>query len=314
MPPEVQASVVILAGGRSRRFGGDKLLASIDGTSVLCRVMERLEPLATKLWVSVNSEARAAELRPHLPDSAEFLLDRSREWGSGPGGAIGAGLERVPPSPVLFVPGDIPWIDVDAVRRFLARALVLGPEVAVPCWESGETENLIQWHRHPRTSADSLPPRDGVGTAIRASEFLRAVPRTLLVPIASITPHPLSFGHVTRPSDLARPSFRGQAGRSRQEQTIEGEPKTLYRAAHRLLSLGDGERARATFVLEAHWYEQARLRILASHAMRDARGISIRDAPGLPSERASPGSTSHARKRSNIVAPSGETRIGRSAK
>ncbi|MFZ1023420.1 MAG: nucleotidyltransferase family protein, partial [Thermoplasmata archaeon] len=284
MTEHLPPTVVILAGGESRRFGGDKLRASIEGTPVLRRVMERVAPLATRVAVAVVSEQRAQDLRPLLPEPAEFLIDQPQQWGAGPGGAIATGLARIPSGPVLFVPGDIPWIETAALAEFLDRATATENDVAAPCWESGETEHLLQWHRDAAKSAQYLPRGSPRSTNLRASEFLRAAPRTLLVPISRLTRRPLSFAHVTRPSDLARPRFRGRPGPARDERLVVGEPKVHYRAAHHLLSIGENERARQTFVLESEWYGRAGFPLLASHAMRDAMWINPRPAQSTPPE------------------------------
>lgn len=50
---------VILAGGRSRRFGGgDKTLAEIEGKSILARVISRFRPQVGRLVLSINGDAR----------------------------------------------------------------------------------------------------------------------------------------------------------------------------------------------------------------------------------------------------------------
>jgi molybdenum cofactor guanylyltransferase len=296
----VPPTLVILAGGESRRFGGDKLRAPIEGTPVLRRVVDRVAPLAGKVVVAVVSEARARDLRGLLPEPIEFFLDQPSKWGAGPGGAIQAGLERIPSGPVLFVPGDVPWIETEALAHFLGRAASTDNDVSAPCWESGETEHLLQWHRDAAQSARCLPSGGPRSESLRASEFLRAAPRTLLIPIPRLTRRPLSFAHVTRPSDLTRPRFRGRPGPARDERLIVGEPKVHYRAAHHLLTLGDNERARQAFVLESEWYTHAGYPLLASHAMRDAMWIDPRPPKTTPPEQRA-GRSGRVWRRSNIL-------------
>lgn len=257
--------------------------------------------------MAVVSEERARDLRPLVAGSAEFLIDQPSKWGFGPGGAIATGLERIPSGPILFVPGDIPWIETQALAQFLDRATATDNDVSAPCWESGETEHLLQWHRDTVQSAQSLPRRGPRSDSLRASEFLRAAPRTLLVPIPRLTRRPLTFAHITRPADLTRPRFRGRPGPTRDERLIVGEPKVHYRAAHHLLSLGQNEEARQAFVLESEWYSHAGFPLLASHAMRDAMWIDPRPAQSTsPEQRA--GRSDRVWRRSNILPrPGGST-------
>ena len=41
-------ALVVLAGGRSSRFGGDKALAELDGETLALRALRRLAPLAAR--------------------------------------------------------------------------------------------------------------------------------------------------------------------------------------------------------------------------------------------------------------------------
>ncbi|HML28328.1 MAG TPA: NTP transferase domain-containing protein, partial [Hyphomicrobium sp.] len=59
MPSNDHILGVILAGGRSRRFGGgDKTLAEIDGQSILARVISRFRPQVGRLALSVNGDVQ----------------------------------------------------------------------------------------------------------------------------------------------------------------------------------------------------------------------------------------------------------------
>ena len=172
--------------------------------------------------------------------------------------------------PMLFVPGDIPWAETRALRRFVARAEGSSADVATPHWESGETEHLVQYHRSPATvrflpwrRTRSLPFR-------RASEFLRASPRTLLVSISTLTDRPESFSHVTYPTDVQRPALRGRAGPPRTDRGIEGVPKRWYGVAQAAWSAGSLREAARAFAKESRWYERAGLGLLAWHSLLDA--------------------------------------------
>lgn len=262
--------VIVLAGGRSRRFGGDKLAARVKGSFALARVIARLEPLASEVIVSVPSERRRKELARLVPPSVRFLLDQPRRWGEGPAGAIARGRDAVPMGPVLFVPGDVPWIETRALGRLVRQAQAGAADVAVPYWQSGETEHLIQWHR----SRDSLRHLDrtvtGLPSSRRASEFLRAVPRTILVPVRRLSDDPRSFSHLTYPSDVDRPPLRGRAGRSARVRVIVGTPKRWYRAAGVHLRAHRPLEAAHAFLAESRWYARANLPLLAQHALEDA--------------------------------------------
>jgi molybdopterin-guanine dinucleotide biosynthesis protein A len=262
--------VIVLAGGRSRRFRGDKLTALVEEQPALARVVARVRPLASTVTVSTSSEARRTELAGLLPPTVHFLLDRPDRWGRGPAGAIARALEEVARGPVLFVPGDMPWLETRALARFVARAEAASGDVASPFWQSGETEHLLQWHRNGETSLAFSSPSADPSSARRASVYLRAAPRTLLVPIAALSSRPVSFSHLTCPSDVERPAPRGEAGHATRARLVEGVPKRRYHEARAHLMSGRRPEAARDFAAESRWYATEGLRLLARHALMDA--------------------------------------------
>ncbi len=108
---------VILAGGRSRRFGGgDKALADLNGQSVLSRVIDRFRPQVGRLVLNVNGDtARFADFR------IETISDQeSPELGplSGLLAAMDYAAEHTPGMTVIAtVSADAPFVPDDLVAR-----------------------------------------------------------------------------------------------------------------------------------------------------------------------------------------------------
>ncbi|HXQ79321.1 MAG TPA: nucleotidyltransferase family protein, partial [Thermoplasmata archaeon] len=255
-------------------FGGDKLAAVVNGRSVIARVVARVAPLASDLVVSTTSIARARQLARHLPRDTDFRLDRSSRWGAGPGAAIAGVLEDYGNESVLFVPADIPWVETRALDRFLSHANVSSADVAAPFWGSGQTEHLVQWHRSGEI-VRLLPWRRRHAPRVRrASEFLRAAPRTLLVPVGALTNRPKSFSHLTFRADLRHPSLRGQNVGSGRVRELAGAPKARYRKGVDARSAGRVHEAADAFVAEARWYDRAGLGLLAAHSLADAMDLA----------------------------------------
>jgi molybdopterin-guanine dinucleotide biosynthesis protein A len=262
--------VVVLAGGRSVRFGRDKLVARVDDIPSLARVVARVAPLASCVSVAVATESSRRRLARLLPPTVSFLTDRPDRWGSGPAGAMARGRARTASGPMLFLPGDLPWVETAALRRFIARADATDADVAVPYWPDGGTENLIQWHRD-RSTLQYLPRfRPVLGRGMRASEFLRAVPRTLLVPLATLTRRPGSFAHLTVPSDLEHAARRGTWGPLARERIVQGWPKRWHADGLRFGSSGRWWAATGAFASEWRWYARHGLSGLARHSLADA--------------------------------------------
>jgi molybdopterin-guanine dinucleotide biosynthesis protein A len=103
---------LILAGGRSSRFGGiDKTFISLSGKSLLAHVIARLGPQVDMLAVSSNLPASRFEplgLRV-IPDVLEGV--------NGPLAGIYSGLIMWPESELITVAVDLPFLPCDLVRR-----------------------------------------------------------------------------------------------------------------------------------------------------------------------------------------------------
>jgi molybdopterin-guanine dinucleotide biosynthesis protein A len=62
-------SGIILAGGRSTRFGGgEKSLKPVNGQPMICHVREAIKPLVDEIIVSVRDEVQRNRVFPYLLD------------------------------------------------------------------------------------------------------------------------------------------------------------------------------------------------------------------------------------------------------
>jgi molybdopterin-guanine dinucleotide biosynthesis protein A len=117
MPSPDHILGVILAGGRSQRFGGgDKGLADIDGRPILARVIARFRPQVERLVLNVNGDAR------RFSDfGVETIADgESPELGplSGILAAIDWATKHAPATTLIAtVSSDVPFLPVDLVSR-----------------------------------------------------------------------------------------------------------------------------------------------------------------------------------------------------
>ncbi|MFL5641861.1 MAG: molybdenum cofactor guanylyltransferase [Chloroflexota bacterium] len=112
-PPRV--SVVILAGGRSSRFGRDKLVEPVDGRPLLDHAIDAVRPLASEILVVARPDAApavAADVRI-VHDDVAF---------EGPLVGARAGLVAASESVVLLVGGDMPGL-VDGVLHSMVDLL-----------------------------------------------------------------------------------------------------------------------------------------------------------------------------------------------
>jgi molybdopterin-guanine dinucleotide biosynthesis protein A len=112
--PRTELTGLVLAGGRSSRFGRDKAGLELAGRSFARRVADALAPCCTGLLLSVG-DASAAE-----PGSWQVVADRFP--GDGPLAGLEAGLAAATAGHVLAAPCDMPLLTTECLRALLAAA------------------------------------------------------------------------------------------------------------------------------------------------------------------------------------------------
>lgn len=120
-------SVVVLAGGRSTRFGSEKLKAVIDGESLLSRAVSRLSALQVPIAVVLAPDSEV----PNLP--VEVTIARDQVAYGGPLGGVVAGLHAVHGEMSLIAAGDMPDPRMEVIRLMeeaasSERAVILGDD------------------------------------------------------------------------------------------------------------------------------------------------------------------------------------------
>lgn len=118
-------SVIVLAGGRSSRFGRDKLAELVDGRPLLAHAIAAVRPFAAQIVV-----VAAPGATPLLPDGVELVHDSAAF--EGPLAGVLAGLAAASEPVVVVVGGDMPSLVRTVIERLVdgldANA---GVEVAV---------------------------------------------------------------------------------------------------------------------------------------------------------------------------------------
>lgn len=199
---------LILAGGRSRRFGGgDKCRRGFAGGSLLDAVIARLRPQVALLLLNANGDlARFAAFG--LPVVADGAADDT-----GPLAGLLAGLEwalaRAPGCRwVLSVPADGPFLPEDLGRRL--RAAALGCDAAAACARgSGRLQPLYGlWAVRLAAPLRAAVEGDGLRKAEDWAQRCRAA-------VVDFSAEPVDpFFNVNRPEDLA------EAERLRAQRTL----------------------------------------------------------------------------------------------
>ena len=187
-------SIVIQAGGESRRMGKDKGLVDFLGRPLIARIVERLLPIADELLVTTNR-----------PEAYQFLgvpLFADLVSGRGALGGLYTALISARHPLVGVVACDMPFISprLMATERDILEAT--RADVAVPRTEYG----LEPFHAIYRRD-NCLPP---LQSALQAGKwrvdswFSQVRLQIISLPeIQKVDPHLLSYRNVNTPEELA---------------------------------------------------------------------------------------------------------------
>ncbi len=127
-----KVSFVLLAGGKSSRFGRDKSLLTIDGRPLVEATIEKCRPLFDELFVSSNAENKFG-----ISGICE-LSDTYKD--SGPMSGIHSGLTASRNEAVFFAACDMPYFNAELAAEIISRAE--GSEICIPI-VGGKSEPLF---------------------------------------------------------------------------------------------------------------------------------------------------------------------------
>jgi molybdopterin-guanine dinucleotide biosynthesis protein A len=102
---------VILAGGKSTRYGTNKAFAEVHGTKLIERVVQTMERLFERLLLVTNTPHEYAYLK--LPMEEDIIK------GLGPIGGIHTGLETISDEAGFFVACDMPYLNENLLRHMV---------------------------------------------------------------------------------------------------------------------------------------------------------------------------------------------------
>jgi molybdenum cofactor guanylyltransferase len=111
----LEISCIILAGGKSVRYGHDKILEKINNTNLLDRVISQLEPISKDIII-VTANERAFT---HLADRKNIRIVNDIIPGMGSLGGVYTGLVESRTHQNLVVAADMPFLNRDLLRYMI---------------------------------------------------------------------------------------------------------------------------------------------------------------------------------------------------
>lgn len=190
MGPDAETPAgLVLAGGRSRRFGRDKARHRIEGQPMIRRVYDVVAATCQPVLVSVA--APGDSFADVLPTGVRYVPDAAPN--AGPLAGLTAGLEAAPTEWVLAAACDLPFLTAEALRSLLDAPLP-DADVVIAAPPDAPPQPLCACYRR----AAALPvARRHFAAGRLALRDLVAVLNTHLVEIDAA-----ALRNVNRPADL----------------------------------------------------------------------------------------------------------------
>ena len=128
---------VLLAGGKSRRMGRDKLSLPQGGTTVLQAAVKRFSEKFNKVYISVNDKNRYADV--DAPKIEDIFKD------CGPLGGLHAALSKAEGEGVFLAASDLPFSSPEAALFIIEKSA--GYDICITEDRDGRFEPLFGFYR-----------------------------------------------------------------------------------------------------------------------------------------------------------------------
>jgi len=170
-------SAIVLAAGSSERFGSEnKLLALVDGKTVIRRCVQAVARAGVDEIVVVTGYERGAiekEIKAHTESdgTCKILFAHNRRFSKGMGGSISIGVRKASSKAdgYLIVPGDMAWLSEGALRRVIQAVF---PGSIVTCVSEKRRSSPTLFSSRFRNDLLSLSGDEGAKSLLFAYEKL----------------------------------------------------------------------------------------------------------------------------------------------
>jgi len=224
---------LVLAGGEGKRFGGDKLLALVDGVASVERVARALRGAGAELVYAAVREEYRCRLYVEAAGLDGCVYDPSWLGCGGPAAALAA-LEGLQGDVLLVVPGDMPWLEPGVLEKLEAFMEEASGDAALPLHGGGFLDTLvaaIHWSLVERLPG-VLRGFCRLRGELRASDPYRAAGRLVLVGSGLLAWSPVVFSHINSRELLRTRWPKNPLG---PKQVLAAEPRLEPSASRKVL-------------------------------------------------------------------------------
>lgn len=182
---------IVLAGGKSRRFGSEKGLVLFDGRPLVEYAIQTLKQICGTILISANTAA-------YEKFDCRIVYDEVKDIG--PMGGIYSALRQSVTSNNMILSVDSPFISSSLLRYIYSKRE--NSMICVPCFGENKYEPLIGFY-----SKEVLPFMEkfiNMGN-YKLPDLFREVPfNGIIIPLESEFYHERLFYNVNTPEDLKR--------------------------------------------------------------------------------------------------------------
>ena len=193
-------AAIVLAGGRSSRFGSNKAVQTLAGKPLICHVVERVSNVGDHVLVVIGHGEPRAEYRAVLPSHVRVINDELE--GKNPLVGIVTGLKAAESDYAAVLACDIPFVNDAVIKHLFRRAS--GSDAAIPRWNTGRIEPLEAVYRRLPTlpAAQEALAKKGSSQKEMISRLARAVYVSVEDELRSIDPTLHTFFNVNTRKDM----------------------------------------------------------------------------------------------------------------
>ena len=182
---------VILAGGRSKRFGSNKALAMVDGKPLVQNIADQMSSMFVQCLLVTNSPQEYAFLG--------LAMTGDQYRGMGPLAGIHAALQHISTARAFVVACDMPNVSPELIR-YLCTINEQDCDAVIPWLKKGQEPLFGVYHKKSLKVIDAFLQQNDC-QIIRALAELH-VRRVSEQEILSITGNLDCFKNINRPEDL----------------------------------------------------------------------------------------------------------------
>ena len=267
---------VLLAGGLSERFGGDKYLWRIQDRPLISIAASAVKGISDKVLLLVRDYERASRLLKESPTHVDgFMIDDPSINCSGPLRGMLTALFHVEADEYLIVPGDMPWIGQESLGRFVDRCRGLNVDCGSVVWGNGALSSTIQYFtKNARKYLKVVAELRGAYG--RATDTLRSCSRILLAHVKNVTSDPKNFIGINFREELVNPQIPPIDGVVKGDMYIERLNNYFIKAltAENFQKINE---ALKIYRLEAEEYLSLNIYHLTLHALIDVKRCLTRE-------------------------------------